>query len=104
MFAEKENLKEFELCGSTFQVIAEPKDHCVEFTIYKEYLPPRLDPLITGYVKWDGCSNWDFPSDGCTHPLHFCGKQDSIEFGEFLGKLYDWAAELLPNHAKEMLS
>ena len=57
------------------------------------------DYLFSGCVKWDGCSNWDFQSFnnrvGCTHPLHFCSKEDAVEFGVFLGKLYDWTAELI---------
>jgi hypothetical protein len=61
------------------------------------------DPLMVGYIKWDGCSNWDFPlPQGVTHPLHFCSHLEIKAFGNMLASLYEWAAELMPNH-KDMI-
>ena len=89
-------VREFQLKGTTYQVSAEIDGSSVAFHVYED---DDTDYLFSGYVKWDGCSNWDFQSFnarvGCTHPLHFCSKEDAIEFGVFLGKLYDWTAELI---------
>jgi len=63
-------------------------------------LGPNYDdkPLIEGYIKWDGCSNWDFPLEpGTTHPLHFCSHQQIKSFGYMFSSLYEWAAELMPD-------
>lgn len=49
---------------------------------------------FSGTVKWDGCSNWNFPRDSC---LHFCTKKSAIDLGVLLGRLYDVAKEELPN-------
>jgi hypothetical protein len=90
--------REFEF----FTVEAKKDTHHVDFTIY-EGIGYDDDPLVKGYVKWDGCSNWDFPLEaGVTHPLHFCGRQEIRCFGKMLAELYEWAAELMPEH-KEMI-
>lgn len=44
-------------------------------------------PLITGYVKWDGCSNWNFGDD----MMHFCFKESAVMIGTMLGRCYDIA-------------
>jgi hypothetical protein len=105
-----------------FTVEAKKDTHHVDFTIYEgigflesfeeqvkigidSTLGPNYDddPLVKGYVKWDGCSNWDFPLEaGVTYPLHFCGQQEIRCFGKMLAELYEWAAELMPEH-KEMI-
>lgn len=97
------DIRYFELGDADVEVRAERNECSVEFTISK--LSHSSHPWITGYVKWDGCSNWDFPQAGknYTHPLHFYSRQSAIEFGQFLGKLYVWAAELLPE-SKDVLS
>jgi hypothetical protein len=69
-------------------------------------LGPNYDdgPLVKGYVKWDGCSNWDFPHEAnTTHPLHFCGKLEAACFGKMIVELYEWAAELMPEHKSMIL-
>lgn len=90
-------VRKFQLKGTEYNVSAEIHEEVsVEFHVYEE---DDTDYLFSGYVKRGGCSNWDFQSFnervGCTHPLHFCSKEDAIEFGVFLGKLYDWTAELI---------
>ncbi len=91
-----ELVRKFQLQGTEYNVAADVHGSSVEFHVYKD---DEVDHLFSGFVKWDGCSNWDFHSFnervGCTHPLHFCSKEDAIEFGIFLGKLYDWTAELI---------
>ena len=76
----------------------------VDFRIYegtdhdRSQLP---EPQILAIVKWDGCSNWHF--DGGNYQLHFCGLMEAENFGILLTSLYEWAAELLPQHKDEIL-
>lgn len=87
-----ELVKTFQLSNSKeYEVLAEViKDAVVEFYVYEG---EETECLFTGYVKWSGCSNWDFQNKPCL--LHFCSKEETVAFGTFLGKLYDWAAELI---------
>lgn len=49
---------------------------------------PQEDFLyISGSVKWDGCSNWDF-GDGFGH---FCSATEAFETGELFAHLYEEA-------------
>lgn len=96
-----ELVRKFQLKDTDYEVSAEIHDAHVEFYVFETGASgdANTDYLFSGYVKWDGCSNWDFQSFnkrvGCTHPLHFCSKEDAVEFGVFLGQLYDWTAELI---------
>lgn len=97
-----------------FTIEAKKESHHVDFTIYKgtgylESFDPEggsnheHNPFIKGYVKWDGCSNWDFPlGEGITHPLHFCDLKEIKSFCDMLSELYKWSAELMPEN-KEMI-
>lgn len=58
--------------------------------------PARPDPvssieeaqvLVSGNVKWDGCSNWNFVDD-C---FHFCDGEAIVRFGKALREVYDLA-------------
>jgi hypothetical protein len=90
---DKSTVKEFALTDKVWSVSADVHEFHVQFHVYEE---DDVDFLFSGYVKWDSCSNWDFENDkGTTHPLHFCDRKKAVEFGEFLGKLYDWAQELM---------
>lgn len=51
---------------------------------------------LSGSVKWDGCSNWSLFGD--PHCMtHFCSKQEAVDIGTLLGRLYDLAAEMVPS-------
>lgn len=45
-------------------------------------------PLMTGYVKWDGCSNWD-TGDGA---IHFCTRDGAQKLGLAMERCWDIAA------------
>ncbi len=100
-----------------FMAVAEPKESSCDFKAYRVWvhgdkllpskkkadsLPDFAESLedahvyLDGFVKWDGCSNWTFAGELCP-PLHFCDKQEAVNIGELLARLYDWAAELIPN-------
>lgn len=53
--------------------------------------------LLTGHVKWDGCSNWDFGQE----TYHGCSRQNIQRIGDVMGKCWDWTAELLPNFIRD---
>jgi hypothetical protein len=110
-----------------FTVVAEVHEYRVEFKIYdivgmaegdtkgvydrplwhKAGSPRSADIVetlaesevyLSGHVKWDGCSNWQFDEqDRCM--LHGCSRQGIQRFGDILGACWDWAAELCPNWA-----
>ena len=51
--------------------------------------------MIEGSIKWDGCSNLNlYPDEECM--THFCGRESATDLGEVLGKMYDLAAEIIP--------
>ena len=50
---------------------------------------------LSGSIKWDGCSNLHFGEQKrCS--LHFCGKQEAMNVGVLMGRLYDLAAKIIP--------
>jgi len=70
----------------------------VEFSVHPDNV--HQEARFVGYIKWDGCSNWHL--HGRNYQLHFCSQKDSMDFGVLLSKLYDWAAELMPNHKENL--
>jgi hypothetical protein len=57
--------------------------------------PEGATPLMQGYVKWDGCSNWSFPStEKCMY--HACGRPGLTRVGEVMARCWDWTAQILP--------
>ena len=56
------------------------------------------EPYLHGFVKWDGCSDWHFDAQD-ELMLHFCGKRQAMRLGTLMERLYDLAAELMPEHA-----
>lgn len=92
---------------NTHTVFAEVAGHHVDFTVYNFVEDPEISemmttlppgkPFMVGYIKWDGCSNWDFLlEENVTHPLHFCSQIQTTQFGNLLYEMYNWAAELMP--------
>ncbi len=58
-------------------------------------------PLMHGYVKWDGCSNWSFPStEKCMY--HACGRPGLTRLGDVMARCWDWTAQLLPTWDKTL--
>lgn len=52
--------------------------------------PEDVDPLFSGWVKWDGCSDWWMPDS-----FHACGRDDLEMVGEAMTTCFDWTSELL---------
>lgn len=74
-------------------------EHVLEFTIYKAFQHPDVgdrkdgEVYITGSVKWDGCSNWDFHTDKLM--LHMCGPDEANELAWLLKQCYAIGIELM---------
>jgi hypothetical protein len=59
------------------------------------------DVFLSGRIKWDGCSDMKFDEQERVM-LHFCGRSDAVNLGMLMARLYDLAAELMPEHADEL--
>ena len=58
--------------------------------------PGAAPPLVSGSVKWDGCSNYDFPaSEDCM--MHGCSRDDLLSLGEMLAAIWDACMVRCPN-------
>lgn len=62
----------------------------------------EAEVVVTGYIRWDGCSNFYFGEEGGLM-LHFCGVKQAIQVGTLLERLYEMAAELIPEHEPDIL-
>jgi len=100
-------------------VVATPGDRTdegrlcvVSFDIYKAYdvgdgitfdgCPPsqeyeECEPTASGYVKFDGCSNWKFGGE-YTH-IHFCERDDPMKLATAMAACHDHAGELFGGFA-----
>jgi hypothetical protein len=73
--------------------------HEVEGWDGEGFTSPMLKPLplMTGHIKWDGCSDW-WPSDdwkeGC---FHGCERGHLTALGEIMGLAFDAAGKLMPD-------
>lgn len=86
--------KYYEDTSSPYFVVASGEDYFVDFIVYKG--EDEGESLFEGSIKWDGCSNWDFPNGH--YPLHFCSKIEALNFYGLFSELYNLAAEMMPKH------
>lgn len=118
------NQQTIHLNDINFTVVAKPDSHHVDFDVYdiqartqdssgeftipewprigSTYSPDTVDSLdraeiyLSGTIKWDGCSNWDFDgSGGCA--LHFCTRDDLMRISMVMVYCWDWMEELCPS-------
>lgn len=94
-----------------FTIMYSVKPYCVEFIVHQaELLGPNNERLfgytkenekepsdeieiLSGFVKWDGCTNWK-AGEKCM--VHCCEREHLVKFGEILGQCYD-LGKLCPN-------
>lgn len=86
-----------------FTVEAIKKEYHVDYKIYEgighldelDKVPDYdgEEPIMVGYIKWDGCSNWKFQE--VSYPLHFCSYAEVKDFANLFPKLQEWTAELM---------
>jgi hypothetical protein len=67
-------------------------DYHVDFKIIEPYNGDEEDIVFSGYIKWDGCSNWDTDKN-CS--IHFCGLDGLYNFNECLKECYRIAKSIL---------
>lgn len=100
-----------------FTVVATPDEYHVDYTIYEHegietngnvlfhrkgslHSPDPVENIddseayISGSVKWDGCSNWNFDEQDRGVMLHGCTKEDVVNLGLILGECWDWTESL----------
>jgi hypothetical protein len=54
------------------------------------------ESFLSGHVKWDGCSNWDFHTGEIM--AHFCSRAEAAGVGRLLDHLYQIAKERLASY------
>lgn len=64
----------------------------VDFEVFQDFPTGERDLVLTGQVKWDGCSNWDHLA------LHCCKRKEALEVGQLLAELYELAGDYMPSH------
>lgn len=52
--------------------------------------------FLSGTIKWDGCSNWNFNDKKVM--IHFCGRKDATSIGRLIDHLYQITKECLPKY------
>lgn len=100
---ESEDLKGWaDFCHLGYYISADLNEMHMSFIVHEDHISYRhlgQKPFLTGYIKWDGCSNWD-----CQDQVHFCGKKEAMSsmknFQSLIEKLYDYTAELMPEYKK----
>lgn len=72
-----------------------PSDYNLDFELKESIIDNGKDSfnvLIKGFLKWDGCMNWE-TSGGLMY--HFCKEDDALLLNECFMKL--WEIGILPN-------
>jgi len=59
------------------------------------YYIGQAAPYLSGYVKWDGCSDWHFDQQEKAM-LHACSREGLARFGNVMQACWDLTAELCP--------
>ena len=93
-----------------YRALAKVDEYHVNFQIYDlwdcennlSFTPPRENTIfLSGGVKWDGCSNWKFDEQERVM-LHGCSREDLVIFGQIMAECWDWAFDLMPQHARPL--
>lgn len=53
----------------------------------------KAEKFARGFVKWDGCSNWEFFTEECM--FHACERKTLVAVGEALARCRDLASVVL---------
>jgi len=84
-----------ELSVDGFYVLATPSDYHVDYEVFDSRENTQGDDIIlSGSVKWDGCSNWQTNED-CM--LHACEREELVNIGLLMAECWDLTAELCPH-------
>lgn len=62
----------------------------------------KAQPMIEGWVKWDGCMDLDVGGHGESYRDHFCGLHDALSISRALRLVYEHAEKLIPRFDREL--
>lgn len=88
------NYTEYEICPKL------ESDYAINYNIYYNFNGVRIH-LLKGYIKWDGCSNWDF-IECRTCMLHACGRASLNYFSELPQVCWDHCSKHLESFDLEV--
>jgi len=78
--------------GFTVEVEVHENGLSVIFTVTRE-CNEETELFLKGYVRSDHCSNWTFGEPNIM--VHFCEKEEAMNVGSLLGRLYEEADNLM---------
>lgn len=58
---------------------------------------------LGGFIRWDGCSNWNWGDDDDPAMIHYCSKAQAEAVGQVFARLYVIAGDYMPQYAHEYL-
>lgn len=61
----------------------------------------KAQVFIEGFVRFDGCTNYTFPSDAMEHT---CYRSQLVSVGVLLGRIWDQCVELMGDKASPWIS
>ena len=113
-----------DLCEPWYLIVGEPGAYEAEFKVYeivsrKEDGTPyfrtgkcgpsetedfsKAEVFASGFVKWDGCSNWNFDANEGVM-MHGCRRTDLLDWGLVLAKCWDMAEDLVDYWNEDVVS
>lgn len=76
-----------------------PEETIINFEIYElceeEDTIEGMNPAVSGWVKWDGCSNWKFFPDS-NGRCHFCDVREIVDLQLAMSNCYEITKKNLP--------
>lgn len=63
----------------------------------------KADTFCHGDIKWDGCSNYWFDEQDKMCIPHACSREDLVNLGILLGRVFDIAAEIMTHADREIM-
>jgi hypothetical protein len=80
--------------------IGEDVEYSMQFKVFEvtsrnlDDSPYGMEEYLTGSVKWDGCSNFNFGDEGY---IHLCGKSGIITHNFIVSKVFELAESTITN-------
>ena len=105
-----------DLMNDGYTILATPHEYHVDYRVYRhegqtlDGIPlfhragaatsPNIvettdesEVYLSGFVKWDGCSNWSF-DELARCQLHACDRDSLLAIGRVMAACWDWTHEL----------
>lgn len=108
MITKEISFKDDGLINYVLRINDEDLSHLMEFECFecctwrdKKYCEEDLELILTGFIKWDGCSHVTFGRDQDGY-LHLCGKNDWDMFSKLMTEIYKIASETIVSYDKRI--